>query len=106
LPPAADRDRSAEAQRLLDERQALADLRAIPQRAVLLLQGDDEGPGTVNPCRAARIVQQHQRQQTEVFRLLPVDFAEHPSEPDGFGAELPADQRLAGGGEIAFVEDQ
>ena len=51
-------------------------------------------------------MQQHQRQQAQPFRVLRVDRAQHATEADGFGAQLPPDQRIARGRGIAFVEDQ
>ncbi len=54
----------------------------------------------------ARIVQQHQRQETEAFRLVRVDFAQHAAETNGLGAQFSADQPFACRCQIAFVEDQ
>ena len=92
-------------QRCFDQRQSLADLDAIPQRAVLLFEGHQHAGG-VDPGPAARIVQQHQCQQAEIFRLGRVDVAQHMSEPDRLGAQLAAGQCIPRRCEVAFVEDQ
>ena len=95
----------AGAQRLFDERQAFVDLAAIPQRAVLVLQSH-QGAFPVDPRPAARSVQQHQGEQADALRFMRVDVAQHAGQANGFGAQLAADQGLARGREIAFVEDQ
>ena len=51
-------------------------------------------------------MQQHQGQQCQPFRIFGVDRTQHASEADGFGAQLPPDQRITGCRGVALVEDQ
>ena len=68
-------------QRGLDERTALGDLVLVPARAVLVLQ-QDELPVAVEPSVAARVLEQHQREQAEHLRVVRHQGDEHPAEPD------------------------
>ena len=54
----------------------------------------------------AGIVEQHQRQQTLIFRMVRKQFVQHAGEPDGLGAQIQPQQLVARCGGVAFVEDQ
>ena len=91
-------------QRALDQRRSLGDLRAVPQRAILLVQQDDlavrgRAPG------AARLVQEHQRQQAHRLRLRQ-ELDDQPPEPNRLGRQVVARQRLPGRGRIPLGEHQ
>ena len=66
----------------------------------------NQGAGGVDPRLSAQVMQQHQRQQAQAFRIFGIDRTQHASEADGFGAQLPPDQRIPRGRGIALVEDQ
>jgi hypothetical protein len=51
-------------------------------------------------------VQEHQREQTEIFGLVRHQFAKRPRQADGFRAEFTAHQGIARGCGVSFVEYQ
>ena len=67
----------------------------VPPRAVLLLERDQVAGG-VDAGRAARVVQQHQREQAERLGLVGHELGERATETDGLGRELGADEVGAG----------
>ena len=86
------------------QRLPLADLRAVPQRAVLVLEQDEVAVGR-GARGAARFVQQHQRQQAR----SPRDRAAARPAAGRAGSPRRTDrarQRSARGRRIAFVEDE
>ncbi|MHC2316297.1 hypothetical protein ACVIHC_003343 [Bradyrhizobium diazoefficiens] len=93
------------AQCVVHETQTRLDLRAIPERAVLLFQQHDVADRR-RASGAARVVQQHQGQQAldpGPVRHQPV---EQTTEPDGFDREIRPHQVCARGCDIAFGEDE
>ena len=63
-------------------------------------------PAASTRACAARVVQQHQREQAQPFGVVGIERAQHAAEADRFGTELAPDQRVACRGRVAFVEDQ
>ena len=82
----------------LQQRSALADLPRVPQGTVLVVEGDDLPVAQAG--RFARVVQQHQRQQREYFRLVRHQAGQGPAEVDRFRGEVDA------AAAPALVEDQ
>ena len=78
---------AAQRQRPLEQRAPLVDLRGVPQRAVLILEQDELAAG--NRALAARVVQQHQREQPEHLGLVGHQRRQHPAQADRFGADRP-----------------
>ena len=54
----------------------------------------------------ARILKQHQREQAYVLRLFGQKLTQGPAQTDGLSTQLVADQALARGGGVSFVEYQ
>ena len=100
----AGRDRRLElvgpgpAERLgaLEHAEALVDRARVPERAVLVGEQDELAVGA-DARVAARVLQQHQRQQPERLGLVGHQHAEELREPDRLAAEVAADERLARG---------
>ena len=63
-------------------------------------------PSVVHARVAARVVQQHQREQAAHLGLVGHERAEHAGEPDRLVAQLAAHERVGARGEVALVEDQ
>ena len=99
------RTRPPAPQRGLQDSDALADLRRVPQRTVLVLQRHQVA-ASVQPRGAARVVQQHQRQQAGRLRFVGHQPGQHPGQPDRLGAEILPDQVRPGRGRITLVEQQ
>ena len=77
------------AERLGHERQCLGDLRSVPAAAILVLE-EHEIARFVEPCVAARIVQQHECQEARHFRrrLGRHQGSHQTAQADGLGAEI------------------
>ena len=82
----------------LQQRSALVDLPRVPQGTVLVVEGDDLPVAQAGSF--AGVVQQHQRQQREYFRLVRHEVGQCPAEVDRFRGEV--DEAAA----PALVEDQ
>ena len=82
-----------------------ADPFAIPERPVLLVERDVPAAG-IHARVAARVVQQHQRQQSPDLGVVGHQPRQQPAEADRLVAELVADEPVALGGGVALVEDQ
>ena len=82
----------------LQQRSALVDLPRVPQGTVLVVEGDDLPVAQAG--RFAGVVQQHQRQQREYFRLVRHEVGQCPAEVDRFRGEVDA------AAAPALVEDQ
>ena len=68
---------------------ALGDQLAVPAAAVLLVQRHQLAAG--DPDRAARLGEQHQRQQPGDLGDVGQQAAQDPGQPDRLGGELLAD---------------
>ena len=99
------RPQPPEPQGALEHRDALADRGRIPPRAVLVFQGHDLAVG-VQPRGPARIVHQHQRQQSGNLGLGGHQPAQHAAQPDRLRRQPLPDQVRAGGRRVALVEQQ
>ena len=97
--------RPPQRQRAVDERQRLADHRAVPALAVLLLEQHEVAVGA-DPRRAPRVVEEHQREQARRLRLVGQQQVDDPREPDRLRREVLAHDRVARGRGVALVEDQ
>jgi hypothetical protein len=79
--------------------------RAVPRRAVLLLQRDERAV-----CRdagvAPRVLQQHQCQQSEHLRLVRHQLREQPAEAQRLVTDIAAHERLPTTRGVALVEDE
>ena len=88
---------AVEGDRAVDQPAAVSELIVVPQRAVLILEQDElavDEPGV-----AARVVDDHQREQAMDLGLVGHQLAEQPAEADRFGCEVdPA--------RVPLVEDQ
>ena len=84
---------------------SLSALTAIPQTAILLLQGDELALlcGTRG---ASRIVQEEQGQESPSLRILGDQVVQQARQANGFGAQIVAHQLGAGSGRVALIEDQ
>ena len=100
------RTRSTNTQGSLDQRLALDDRFACPERAILRFEQHRTTVGRRETRRSTCIVQQHERQQPHHLRLVWHEVAQRATEANRLGGQLVADDRVAGGGGIAFVEDQ
>ncbi len=96
----------------LDQRDALVDHRAVPQRPVLLVEGH-QCAGGVDTGGPARGGQQHQGKECthlvqygDKRRLRPHPRQQHPGQPDGFDGEVTALQLRTGARRVALGEDQ
>ena len=97
--------RPPQRERAVDERQRLADHRAVPALAILLLE-QHEVAVRADPCRAPRVVEEHQREQPGRLRLVGQQQVDDPGEPDRLRREVLAHDRVARGRGVALVEDQ
>jgi hypothetical protein len=87
------------------KRRALLDLVRMPERAVLLLE-QHQSTLLVHAGVTARVVQQHEREETARLTLVGHEREQHPSEPDRLVAQLPPHDGVRAGGQVALVEDQ
>ena len=76
-----------------------------PQRAVLLGQRDQRAVGA-GPGRAARVGEQHQREQPRDLAVVGEQGEHGPREADRLAREVGALEVGPGGGGVALVEDQ
>ena len=79
--------------------------RAVPARAVLVVE-QHEVAALADPGVAPGVVEQHQRQQPGRLGLVGEQRDHDPRQADRLGAQLAADQRVAGGRRVALVEDE
>jgi hypothetical protein len=93
------------AQRGVQDRRALGDLRSIPERPVLLGERDELPVGR-RSRRAPRVDQQHQREEARDLAVVGQQPVRNPRHPDRLVGELGAVQLGAGGARVALVEDQ
>ena len=93
------------ARRAGGERAALLDLVRVPQRAVLVVE-QHQPPVGVDARVAARVVQEHQREQPARLGPLGHQLGQQAAEPDRLRAQLAPHERLARGRRVALVEDQ
>src|SRR2546421_348780 len=75
---------AAATERPVEHAPSLLDPGGVPERAVLLLEEHELGPG---PRGAAGVLEQHQREQAERLRLVRHEHSEEPAEPDRLVAE-------------------
>src|SRR3989454_999642 len=100
----AIRPEAARRQGAFDERAAFRDQLAAPELAVLVLeQHQVAGGGAAR--RAARLLQEHQRQEADRLGLRQ-EVHQQAAEADRFAREIGAGQRVTGGSRVAFVENQ
>lgn len=95
---------SPRGQRTLDQRRTFLDLRPVPQAAVLVIE-THQLARLIGACGAARVVQQHQREQTHQLRIRQ-QLEQQPAQADRLAAQADAGQLGAAGGRIALVEHQ
>ena len=76
------------------------------QSASVLVGEEDELSVGADARVAPRVLQQQQREQPEGLRLVRHQDAEELREADRLGAEIAADERVAGRGGVALVEDE
>ena len=91
-------------QRSLDEPYPLRYLLAIPEGPVLLVE-EDHFSGRRRARAAPRFVQQHQREQSQRFRLRK-EIDQQPSEPDRLARQVMPRDRGAGSRRISFIENE
>ena len=89
----------------LDERDALGDRVAVPQRPVLLGERDQRAAGA-GPRRAPGVGEQHEREQAGDLVVAGREPVQQPGQPDRLVGELGALQIGPGRGRVALVEDQ
>ena len=97
--------RLSEPQRPVQYANPFLDLSPVPARAVLVGQ-QDQLPLRAGTRGAARVVEQHQREQPERLGLGGHQRRQQLAQPQRLRAQLGAQQVLAGGGGVALVEDQ
>jgi hypothetical protein len=95
----------AQAQRALELVAALGQARDIPASAVLIGQRDVVA-GRVGAGGAARVVDEHERQQARGLGVVGHELDEQAAEPDRLGAQLLAHEPIAGRRGVALVEDE
>ena len=89
----------------LEHPQALVDRAGVPEAAVLV--GEQHELALRREARvAARVLQQHQREQPERLGLVRHQHAEELREPDRLAAEVAAHERRARARGVALVEDE
>ena len=93
------------AKRCLDERASFVDLRAIPPRAVLVLEENDFAVGR-GASVSARVVEEHQREEPARRRLLRHPREQQPAQANRLCAKLSPDQHVAIARRVAFREDE
>jgi hypothetical protein len=92
-------------ERLLDQCEPFTNPIPVPQSTILVFEGY-QAALFVDAGIAPRIVQQHESEQAAVLRLVRQKLAESPSQAYRLRAEFAADERVPGGGRVAFVEHQ
>ena len=97
-------DRSAR-QGSADERDAFGDRLLVPQRSILLVERDQLAERS-GARRAARVGQQHEREQTCDLRIVRQQHANRTREADRFVRQVRAMQARSGAGRVAFVENE
>ena len=97
--------RAPEPQRAVQHAHALGDLGPVPARAILVGEQDQLAVG-VGPRVPARIVEQHQREQTERLWLSGINEASSLPSRTASAHRSHRTQVRAGGGGVALVEDQ
>ena len=94
------------AQRHVDELAPLGDPRAVPARPVLVLE-QHQLAVVADPRVAARVVQEHQRQQPGRLRRVGEERDHDPGQADRLGAQLAPDRgNRPTGRRVALVEDE
>ena len=88
-----------------DQLHSLLQQRAVPAEAVLLGQRDQRAVGAL-ACAAARLGQQHQRQQPRDLAVCGQQRVRHPRQADRLARELAPLKPLAGRRGVALVEHQ
>ena len=92
-------------QRPVHQRPALHDRCGVPPPAVLVLEAHQLA-GEPLARGSARVREQLQREQADDLRLVGQQLRHDPRHPDRLGAQLAADERVAGGRVIALIEHQ
>ena len=92
-------------ERPADQGGALGDGGGVPAGAVLVGQRDERAV-RAGAGRAARVGEQHEREQAGDLALVRERRVQLPGQPDRLGAELDPVQAVAGAGGVALVEDQ
>ena len=92
-------------QAVADDRLALGDQCAVPAVPILVGERHEVAAGG-RPGRAARLDEQHQREQPQDLRLVGHELGEQPAETDGLGAQVGADELRSRAGRVALVEDE
>ena len=95
----------AVAQRLGQQGLALVDLGLVPARAILIRQ-QHQVSSRADPCVAARVRQQQQRQQAGHLGLPRHQRGQRPGQPDRLVTQVTPDQGVAGRGFVARGEHQ
>ena len=88
----------------IHQRDALRDVLAVPERAVLVLEQDDVARRR-DARLAPRLVQQHQREEADGLGLGQ-ELRQQASEPDRLAGQIRPGQRGARGRVVSLVEDQ
>jgi hypothetical protein len=91
--------------RLVQHPEARRDRRRVPARAVLLVQRH-QFAALVGAGRAARVGEEHQRQEAADLGLLGQRQPRDPGQPDRLGGQLGPGQVGARARRVALVEDQ
>ena len=97
--------RAAQAQRAVELGAALGQRAGVPARAVLVGQRD-VAPVAADAGVAARVVDEHERQQAGGLGVVGHQLGEQAPEADRLRAQLGAHQAVAGAGRVALVEDE
>src|SRR6202030_1271046 len=92
-----------QAKRGFDEMESLLHLLTIPERAILFFQRDQLTRG-VDSGVAPGVVKEHEREQSEGFRVPGNQATECAAEANRLRAEFLADQGVTGGGGGAPIE--
>ncbi len=95
----------AGAERVLGERDPLADLPAVPEPAILVFQ-EDQFAVPREASGPPRVVQQHQGQQGVPSGLRGQQFDHEAPEADRFIAQLHPQERVPGGRRVPFGEHE
>ena len=99
------RPRSPERLRATEDTQALLDLRPVPERAVLVGEEDELARG-VDARVAARVLEEEESEEPERLRLVRHEDTEELRQPDRLGAQIGANEIVAGGCGVPLVEDE
>jgi hypothetical protein len=83
----------------------LGDQGLVPASPVLVGQPDQAAP-PVEPGRGPGLVQQHQREKAQDFRLVRHQPVQHPGQGHGLGRQIAPGGLAARAGQVALVEDQ